>query len=124
MVKTENEKLHKELEAVKKELANTKNKLVWSECGRNYYKKLKNNMYVNLCATNGSMMLTQSQNEKLKTKNEQLRKDMEKAKELLKLAEFYMSSGQDIHLIYPQWFKDYYDAVDKIQKFLDEHKED
>lgn len=50
--------------------------------------------------------------------NNRLRRDLEEAKKLLTLAEFYMCSGQDMHSIYPCWTQSYHKTVNDIREFI------
>lgn len=58
----------------------------------------------------------------LKKENEQLRQELEETIRLLTCAEFYMNSGQDIHIMYPNWYEGYHKTVRDIQEYIRKNK--
>lgn len=119
-LKQENERLKQELEETKKELEELKEK--------NQKKSLINYSKVDCLTIQNAFLVRDKidlQNELDKTKKEleETKKELEDAKHLLKLAEFYMNSGQDIQSMYPQWVKGYYSTVNNIKEFINK-KED
>lgn len=129
-LKQENERLKQELEETKKELEEAqvltavlkkeieylKWEKTWYEANYTEAKKNINELQEKLDNTTRSYSCVA--NNLYKKKNQ-----FKEAMRLLKNAEFYMNSGQDIHSMYPQWVKGYYSTVNNIKEFINK-KED
>lgn len=122
-LESELEKVKKELEeaqvlttVLKKEIEYLKWEKTWYEANYTEAKKNINELQEKLDNTTRSYSCVA--NNLYKKKNQ-----FKEAMRLLKNAEFYMNSGQDIHSMYPQWVKGYYSTVNNIKEFINKKEE-